>query len=76
MPDDPLDEGLTVVRVGKGYDKRGEKVKGLERGSHQVGQAQIKPDTIRDMALELFKSIAIVLGLIGLGAFFVAAESL
>jgi len=23
VPDDPLDEGLTVVRVGKGYDKKG-----------------------------------------------------
>jgi putative hemolysin len=39
-----------------------------------VGQGQFIPDTIRDMAYELLKSIAIVLGLIGLGAFFVAAE--
>jgi putative hemolysin len=50
------------------------KSEGARVWSHQVGQAQINPDTIGDMALELFKSIAIVLGLIGLGAFFVAAE--
>ncbi len=30
MPDDPLDEGLTVVRVAKGYDKEGKNVKGHE----------------------------------------------
>jgi putative hemolysin len=39
-----------------------------------VGEHRFIPDTIRDMAYELLKSIAIVLGLIGLGAFFVAAE--
>jgi hypothetical protein len=39
-----------------------------------VGLGQFIPDTIRDMAYELLKSIAIILGLIGLGAFFVAAE--
>jgi len=39
-----------------------------------VGEHGINPDTIRDMAYELLKSMAIVLGLIGLGAFFVAAE--
>jgi hypothetical protein len=30
VPDDPLDEGLTVVRVGKGYDKKVENEKGHE----------------------------------------------
>ena len=39
-----------------------------------MGGAGFNPDTIGYMAYELFKSIAIVLGLIGLGAFFVAAE--
>jgi putative hemolysin len=39
-----------------------------------VGEHRFIPDTIRYMAYELLKSIAIVLGLIGLGAFFVAAE--
>ena len=39
-----------------------------------MGGAGFNPDTIGYMAYELLKSIAIVLGLIGLGAFFVAAE--
>lgn len=39
-----------------------------------MGAYRFIPDTIGDMAYELLKSIAIVLGLIGLGAIFVAAE--
>ena len=39
-----------------------------------MGGYRFIPDTIGYMAYELLKSIAIVLGLIGLGAFFVAAE--
>lgn len=39
-----------------------------------MGGPRSIPDTIGYMAYELLKSIAIVLGLIGLGAFFVAAE--
>jgi len=39
-----------------------------------VGEWRVNPDTIRDMASELIKSIAIVIALIGLGALFVAAE--
>ena len=39
-----------------------------------MGEGNFNPDTIGDMASELVKSIAIVLGLIGLGALFVAAE--
>jgi putative hemolysin len=39
-----------------------------------VGEHLFIPDTIRDMASELIKSIAIVVALIGLGALFVAAE--
>jgi hypothetical protein len=30
VPDDPLDEGLTVVRVAKGYDNSARNVKGHE----------------------------------------------
>lgn len=39
-----------------------------------MGEWRFIPDTIRDMASELIKSIAIVIALIGLGALFVAAE--
>jgi putative hemolysin len=39
-----------------------------------MGEHHFIPDTIRDMATELIKSIAIVVALIGLGALFVAAE--
>lgn len=39
-----------------------------------MGEWRVNPDTIRDMASELIKSIAIVIALIGLGALFVAAE--
>ena len=34
VPDDPLDEGLTVVRVGKGYDTMAKKGKGRTFCAH------------------------------------------
>ena len=68
-----MDEGLTVVRVGKGYDRTGKKGKG---GCKLRLRAEIPAqiDIIRDMADGALISIAIVLGLIALGGIFVAAE--
>ncbi len=37
VPDDPLDEGLTVVRVGKGYDRLAIKWKKGNFCAHQAG---------------------------------------
>ncbi len=37
VPDDPLDEGLTVVRVGKGYDRLAKKGKGRSFCAHRAG---------------------------------------
>ena len=68
-----MDEGLTVVRVGKGYDRTGKKGKrGCKLRLPAGIPAQI--DIIRDMADGALISIAIVLGLIALGGIFVAAE--
>ncbi len=37
VPDGPLDEGLTVVRVGKDYDRLAKKGKGRSFYAHEVG---------------------------------------
>jgi len=68
-----LDEGLTVVRVGKGYDRKDEKGKWREvrRSLSGTGLSTVIIGYMADGAL---KSIAIVLALIGVGGIFVAAE--
>jgi len=40
VPDDPLDEGLTVVRVGKGYDRLAKKGKRGSFCAHWAGHVR------------------------------------